>query len=184
MRRIAACVLAAGALALGGCGGGDGEKLTGDAPAAPSTLRVSSSAFASGGTIPPAATCGAGETSPALAIDGVPPRARSLALLVEDPDAPGGTFVHWSVWDIPPGTTRIAAGGLPRGAVEGENSFGEARYAAPCPPKGDDPHHYRFIVYALSSRLALAAGAKPNAVRDAVATRAIARGQTVGTYGR
>lgn len=86
-----------------------------------------------------------------------------------DPDAPGGTFVHWTRWDA---------------GVEGENSFGKTGYSGPCPPKGDDPHRYVVTVYTLSRPLGLSKGAKPDSVVDAIEKRSVASGSTTGTYGR
>jgi Raf kinase inhibitor-like YbhB/YbcL family protein len=114
----------------------------------------------------------------------VPSGARSLALLMEDPDAPGGTFVHWTLYDLRPSTATLPAGDAPSGARQGENSFGHTRYDGPCPPKGDKPHRYEFILYALREPLGVGAGAKPDDVRKAIEGRALARGQLAGRFGR
>jgi Raf kinase inhibitor-like YbhB/YbcL family protein len=183
MRRSAACVLWLAAVLAGGCGD-SGDTVKGPPPQAAPTMQVESSAFDNGGTIPKRFTCDGDDTSPPLRIGGAPKDAKELALLVEDPDTRGGTFIHWSAWAIPPRTKAIPQGGLPSGARQGENSFGDTKYSGPCPPKGDDPHRYQFIVYALSKPLDLDEGAKPGEVRDAIAKRAIGRGETFGTYGR
>jgi Raf kinase inhibitor-like YbhB/YbcL family protein len=128
------------ALALAACGGGD--EVEGPPPVAPDRLELTSSAFPAGGRIPVRFTCDGEEVAPPLAWRGVPGRARSLALLMEDPDAPGGTFVHWTLFDIPPDARGLAAGRTPGGARAGENSFGDAGYGGPCPPEGDAPHRY------------------------------------------
>jgi Raf kinase inhibitor-like YbhB/YbcL family protein len=164
-----------------GCGDDDVE---GPPPAAPDRIRVSSPAFTPGGPIPRRFSCDGEDVSPPLAWTGVPGAARSLALLVEDPDAPDGTFVHWTLFDVPPGTSALRAGEVPAGAHEGENSFGDRGYGGPCPPEGDAPHRYRFLLYALRSAPGLDAGAPPEDVRAAVAERAIARGQLTGRFGR
>ncbi len=174
--------LATLALAFGSCGGGD--TVTGPAPAAPERLRVSSPAFAGGATIPARYTCSGENVSPPLAWEGVPARTRSLALLMQDPDAPGGTYVHWTAFDLPPTLREVSAAMLPAGAREGENSFGDRGYAGPCPPEGDAPHHYGFVIYALDAPLGLDAGSAPQAFRAAVATHAIARGTLTGRFGR
>ena len=112
--------------------------------------------------------------SPALAWRGVPAGARELVLAVEDPDAPGGTFVHWTVFGIPP-----SARGLPAAGVrQGENSGGGRGWTPPCPPRGDRPHRYVFGLYALRRPSGLRAGARPEAVRAALASGALARGST------
>jgi Raf kinase inhibitor-like YbhB/YbcL family protein len=182
--RRAALIAVAAAAALGGCGGGGGEKLTGPPPAAPDRIRLTSPAFAANETIPVRFTCSGAGVSPPLAWTGVPAGARELALLVEDPDAPGGTFVHWILFKLAPRTRRLAAGTVPRGARQGESSTGDARYAGPCPPDGDQPHHYEFVLYALSKPLDLPAGAPAADVRAAVEAGALARGRLVGRFAR
>jgi Raf kinase inhibitor-like YbhB/YbcL family protein len=169
------------AAAPSGCGGDDVE---GPPPAAPDRIRVSSPAFPPGGTIPQRFTCDGGDVSPPLAWAGVPGAARSLALLLEDPDAPDGTFVHWTLFDIPPRTSALRADAVPAGAREGENSFGDEGYGGPCPPEGDSPHRYRFLLYALRSAADLDSGAPPEDVRTAIEERALARGQITGRFGR
>jgi Raf kinase inhibitor-like YbhB/YbcL family protein len=179
----AAAGLAALALAAPlGCGGDDTVK--GPPPAAPAAIRLSSSAFSDGALIPRRFTCDGGDVSPPLAWEGVPAAARSLALLVEDPDAPGGTFVHWTLFNLPPTTRALDAGRVPAGAREGKNSFGHRGYGGPCPPKHKPPHRYVFTLYALRSDLGLDAGASPDDVRAAIGRRALARGQLTGRYGR
>jgi Raf kinase inhibitor-like YbhB/YbcL family protein len=169
-------------LALAACGGGD--RVEGPPPSAPDRITVSSTAFEDGGTIPRRYSCDGDDASPPLAWKGVPDGARELALLVEDPDAPGGTFVHWVLFKIPAGTDRLAEGRVPPGARQGKNSAGKAAYAGPCPPKGDAQHHYEFTLYALKSALEQPDGAAADEVRTAVGKAALARGQLVGRFGR
>jgi Raf kinase inhibitor-like YbhB/YbcL family protein len=170
------------AVVVAGCGGGD--TVEGPPPSAPDRIEVTSSAFEADAAIPRRFTCDGEEVSPPLAWSGVPAEARSLALLMEDPDAPGGTFVHWTVFAVPPETTGFEAGRVADGALEGENSFGDDGYGGPCPPEDDEPHRYVFRVYALRSDPGLDAGASPEAVREAVGDGAIARGQLIGRFGR
>jgi Raf kinase inhibitor-like YbhB/YbcL family protein len=167
---------------VAGCGGGD--KGLEPAPDAPPGIELSSSAFRAGGAIPAKYTCDGGETSPPLAWADVPDGTKSLALLVDDPDAPGGTYTHWTVYAIPPATRRFDTGKAPKGSTQGENSFGDDRYGGPCPPKGDDAHHYVFSLYALRADLGLKPGAKPDDVRAAIKKQALARGRLIGTFKR
>jgi Raf kinase inhibitor-like YbhB/YbcL family protein len=167
---------------VAGCGGG--EKPTTPVPDAPPDIELTSSAFREGEPIPKKYTCDGSETSPPLAWAGAPQATKELALLVDDPDAPGGTYTHWTVYGIPPSTRKMAEGRPPRGARQGENSFGDEKYGGPCPPKGGGPHDYVFQLYALKAPLGLQAGAKPDAVRQAIAKQALARGRLVGTFKR
>jgi phosphatidylethanolamine-binding protein (PEBP) family uncharacterized protein len=120
-----------------------------------------------GGTIPRRYTCDGAGLAPRVVAQRVPGEA-DQAIVMTDPDAPGGTFVHWTKW----------------GRGEGRNSFGKTGYGPPCPPRGDKPHHYVLTVYALRRRLALAPGAAPNAVLAAIRPAALASGSTTGLYGR
>ena len=183
MPKAGRIAVAIAALALpAGCGGG--EKVEGPPPAAPERITLTSPAFAPGAAIPKRFSCDGDGISPPLAWRGIPADARSLALLVEDPDAPSGTFVHWTLFDIPTDSDGVRAGGQPSGARSGENSFGDRGYGGPCPPEDDAPHRYRFVLYALRDRLGLEAGASPQDVRAAIGERAIARGQLTGRFGR
>jgi Raf kinase inhibitor-like YbhB/YbcL family protein len=183
LRAVAATLAAVGmATATAACGGD--ETVSGPPPAAPARLHVQSPAFAPGATIPVRFTCAGAGTSPPLQWRGVPARARELALLVEDPDAPGGTFVHWTLYGVAPGTRGLPAGARPPGARQGTNSAGGRGWTPPCPPRGDRPHRYVFGLYALRSPLRLAAGAAPSDVRTAVGRAAIARGELVGRVQR
>ena len=150
--------------------------------AAPDVITESSPAFREGHRIPARFTCDGDGQSPPLAWDGVPADAAALALVVDDPDAPRGTFVHWVVLDIPVGTRVLDANGVPSGAVQATNSAGHASYFGPCPPSG--VHHYRFTVYALSKRTGLRDGARLDQALRAVETNATAQGRLVGTYAR
>jgi Raf kinase inhibitor-like YbhB/YbcL family protein len=179
-RTLLPAVLVAAALAA--CGGDD--TVEGPPPAAPDRIRLTSPAFEPGAPIPPRFTCAGEDVSPPLRWTGVPADARSLALLLEDPDAPGGTFVHWTLFALAPSTTGVGEGEVPAGAREGKNSFGDEGYGGPCPPEGDEPHRYSFVLYALRSAPDLDAGADPDQVRSAIAERALARGRLTGRFER
>ena len=146
---------------------------------------MASPSLRNGGVIPKQFTCDGAGTRPTLSWAGVPAKAAEVAILVGDPDAPGGTFVHWTVWGLPP-TARgeVTAGTLPTGAIEGANSARRTGWTPPCPPKGDAPHHYVFGVYALRKRVDLAAGADPARAVPAVRAAAIASGSLTARYGR
>jgi Raf kinase inhibitor-like YbhB/YbcL family protein len=151
-------------------------------------LGVSSQAFTPGGEIPRAYTCDGANTSPSLSWDGVPPGTESIAILVTDPDAPGGTFVHWVAYNIPPGTREIPEGApgrtvLPPGSLQGMNDMGRTGYAGPCPPRGR-PHHYQFTVYALDTTISPSRGQDGRAIQEAFTGHILARGELVGIYSR
>jgi Raf kinase inhibitor-like YbhB/YbcL family protein len=186
LRRRAIALLVAPLMAtmLASCGGSDEVGVSGPPPPAPAGIALSSSAFTPNAEIPERYSCDGDQTSPPLEWSGVPKGAKELALLFEDPDAPSGTFVHWTVYGISPTTTRIAEGTTPPGSKQGANSFGDTRYGGPCPAEGDEPHHYVFTLYALRSRLDIEAGAAPDDVRAAITKAALARGQLVGRFAR
>jgi Raf kinase inhibitor-like YbhB/YbcL family protein len=171
-------VVAAVALLVAGCGG-RGSPIA--APSAPSTIALTSSAFADDGVIPRRYTCDGPGLSPPLRFAGLPPGTVQLALLVEDPDASGGTFVHWVAWGIDPGAAALDEGAAPPGA--GTNSLGKRGYGGPCPPKGR-AHRYVFTVYALSSPPELTTGATADDLRRALTGRTLAQGRLVGRYAR
>ena len=182
MRSHGIALAAAAVAVLMGCGGGDTAE--GPAPKAPATMHLSSEAFADGAAIPERHTCDGDDVAPPLRWDGTPADARALALVMDDPDAPGGTFVHWTVVDLPPRTSSLGAGEPPAGAQELENSFGDDGYRGPCPPEDDEPHRYVFTIYALDAKLGLEAGSPAAGARDAIGTHAIAEGRLTGRFGR
>jgi len=161
-----------------GCGGRAPEANT---PEAAMTITLSSTAFTEGDDIPRRYTCDGENVSPPLSFAGVPADSQDLALLVEDPDAPGGTFVHWVAWGIDPSKGALAEGESPSGT--GTNGFRRRGYGGPCPPKGA-PHRYVFTVFAVSRRLDLAPGASADDLRRAVGGALIAEGRLVGRYAR
>jgi Raf kinase inhibitor-like YbhB/YbcL family protein len=145
------------------------------------TIKIASPAFQEGGDIPSKFTCDGSDSSPPLQIVAVPSAAKSLVLIADDPDAPGGLFTHWLVWNIPPQTRSIAEGSAPTG-VQGANDFGKSGYRGPCPPPGK--HRYSFKVFALDRELDLRAGAKRSQVDTAMKGHIIAQGELVGRYSR
>src|SRR5215469_8218364 len=145
------------------------------------TMKITSSAFHEGANIPSKFTCDGSDTSPPLQIADVPSGAKSLALIVDDPDAPGGLFTHWMVWNIPPDAGAIGEGSTPKGA-QGTNDFGKSGYGGPCPPSG--AHRYYFKVFALDRELDLPSGAKRTQLDTAMKSHVIAQGELMGRYVR
>jgi Raf kinase inhibitor-like YbhB/YbcL family protein len=152
-------------------------------------MKITSSAFSDGKTIPRDYTCEGADRSPPLAWTGVPSTAKSLVLLCDDPDAPGGTWHHWAVFDIP-ATDKGLAENLAKservGAIrQGLNDFRKVGYGGPCPPPGHGPHHYRFRLLALSvDRLDLPARPGCRYVERAAAPHRVAEAVLVGIYER
>jgi len=145
-------------------------------------VKITSSAFQEGGTIPERFSKNGQNTSPDLRIEGAPAEAKSLALIVDDPDAPVGLFTHWLVWNIDPKTTDFAEGSAPSGAMQGKNDFGESGYGGPQPPSGT--HRYYFKIFALDRMLDLKPGAKRKEVDAAMKGHVIAQGQLMGRYSK
>ena len=148
------------------------------------TLVVTSADFADGGKIPEKFACDAG-ISPALAWSQLPTGTRSIALIVEDPDAPFG-FIHWVVYGLPGDTRELPDGAssqpLPGNARVGKNGYGGTGYVGPCPPFGS--HHYIFRVYAVDKNIEVPAGASKQELIAAITGHVLAKGKLVGIYGR
>jgi hypothetical protein len=146
------------------------------------SFTVTSTAFQPGQPIPARYTCEGDDVSPPLAWSDVPAGARSLALIVDDPDAPGGRFTHWVAWGLD-----SQAGGLGEGQAapaEGRNDFGSVGYRGPCPPPGHGPHRYVFRLFALGDALELTAGAARPELDSAIGGSALAVAELAGTYER
>ena len=143
-------------------------------------MRITSLAFSQDEEIPKQYTCDGENINPPLTIDGVPAEAESLALIVEDPDVPNGTFAHWLLWNLEPQTLEIEEGNTPEDAVIGENSAGEVNYIGPCPPAGT--HNYYFKLYALDTMLELASGATREELIKALEPHILETAELVGKY--
>ena len=148
----------------------------------PASLKVTSSAFHDGGKIPKKYTCDNSNVNPPLRIENLPKGAKSLALIVDDPDAPGRTFTHWLLWNIDPKATEIRENSVPQNAVQGTSNFGSSKYGGPCPPSGT--HRYYFKAYALDTSLSLPSSANKAAVEKAMPGHIVAQGSLMGTYSR
>jgi Raf kinase inhibitor-like YbhB/YbcL family protein len=145
-------------------------------------ITVTSSAFGEGQTVPEKYTCDGEGVSPPLAWRGVPTSAAALALVVDDPDAPRGTYTHWVVLDVAPDVVVADEGRPPTGGVQADNSGGDAGYAGPCPPSGT--HHYRFTVHALDAETGLGQGADLSEALAAVEKHTVATGRLTAVYAR
>ncbi len=166
------------ALFVAACGG---ASVADDPLGAPRTLRVESAAFADGAAIPSKYTADGDDVSPPLAWSGAPAGTKRYALVVDDPDAPGGTWTHWTAWNLD--ATKLDENVRPDATtsfVQGRNSFGHPGYGGPSPPSGT--HRYVFRVYALDGPLDLAPTADADALRAAIKGHSLAYGALVGTY--
>ena len=144
-------------------------------------MKISSPAFAENAKIPKACARLGGNRRPTLRIASVPANAKSLAIICHDPDAPGRDgFYHWTVWNLPPETTEIAADTLPNGAVEGITSWGRSGYGGPQPPFGT--HRYQFFVYALNTVLGIPATTKPQALSAAMQLHIVDQAVLTGMF--
>ncbi len=180
MDRLCTLSLLGLALLLAGCRSDSGE-VTQEEEAAMAIL-LTSSAFGEGESIPRKYTCDGEDLSPPLGWSGVPGEAKSLALIVDDPDAPGGTFVHWVLFDLSVDVKELPEG-IKGVGVEGVNDFRRRGYSGPCPPRGSG-HRYFFKIYALDGKLNLAAGASKRDVERAMLGHILAQGQLTGRYRR
>lgn len=153
-----------------------------------SKIQLTSSAFVEGSVIPSKYTCEGKDISPPLGWNSLPQGTRSLALIGDDPDAPGGVWVHWVVYNISPAVTRLSEGiptqeRLPDGAKQGVNDFNRIGYGGPCPPPGKS-HRYFFKLYTLDIKPSFGGAATKNDLLNAMKGHILAEGQLVGTYER
>ncbi|MBI2270403.1 MAG: YbhB/YbcL family Raf kinase inhibitor-like protein [Bacteroidetes bacterium] len=147
------------------------------ATVATKTLTIESPVFTNNNSIPSKYTCDGTNVNPALTIKDIPVETKSLALIMDDPDAPNGTFDHWLMWDIPV-RENIEENSMP--GIQGKNSKGENKYTGPCPPSGT--HHYHFRVYALDTKLNLSPGTDKSALLKAMEDHILAEGELTGLY--
>lgn len=145
-------------------------------------MKISSIAFGHNGHIPKKYTCDGSDVNPPLKFEQIPANARSLALIVDDPDAPMGTWVHWVVWNIDPETTEIKENFVPTGSKLGMNDFGKHDYGGPCPPS--ETHRYFFKLYALDTILNISPGAGKTALESSMKGHILAEAQLIGLYKR
>jgi hypothetical protein len=172
--RVRLVVLAAVFLVLSGAVGKEVTKM--------SALTIESPAFKENSDIPKQYTCDGKDINPPLVLRNTPRGAKSLALVVDDPDAPVGIWVHWVVWNIDPGTREIKENSVPPGALQGRNDFRKTSYGGPCPPSGT--HRYFFKVYALDTVLSIDRNSTKNDLEKAMKGHILGEAQTVGLYKR
>lgn len=195
-----------GGVGLAGCLGGDGDGGDGTTPEGGSQATedestptsafdrppsITAAAFDDGEPIPTRFSCDGENVSPELAIDDVPDGTARLALVLDDPDAPGGTYTHWLLWNVPATTETIPEGVPPGetvegldGASQGTNDAGVVGYSGPCPPRAHDPHTYRFRLLALAAPLDVAPGGDRPAFDSALEQVEHAESVLRGTYDR
>lgn len=189
--------LFAGAVLLKACGDDDVplEDITSVDEPVPETITVSSEAFAEGDSVPVRYTCEGDDISPPLRWQGAPPGTVSFVVIVDDPDAPGRTFLHWLVYAIPGDVTALPEAVPPvvedeeppegdRPFRQGVNDFGDRAYGGPCPPRGDRPHRYRFQVLAIDQEVEVSDGAPIATVMEAIEGHVLAKGTLTATFGR
>lgn len=145
-------------------------------------MRITSSTFEEGGWIPERHTCDGRDVSPPLEFEDVPQKCASLALIVDDPDAPRGVFTHWLVWNMPAEQRSVPEGAVPPGAMEGTNDFGVVGWSGPCPPEGR--HRYRFRLIALDRVLDIRQGSNTAAVAGELERGVLATAAMSASYAR
>lgn len=200
-RVILLIVIATGVIILSGCQKETPRDLTNVKSI---SMKIASPAFENNGNIPAKFTCDGENVNPPLAFSEVPPDAKSLAVIVDDPDAPAGDWAHWTVWNIDPKTNAINENSVPENATEGITDFGNAGYGGPCPPRVDSPrfgeageafprveagppsgtHRYQFKAYALGVTLNLDSSAKKKDIESAMEAHILDRAMLTGLYRR
>ena len=152
------------------------------------SFEIATTAFSDGEMIPRKFTCDGPDVSPPLSWKGSPAATQSFALIMDDPDAPVGTWVHWVLYNLPENTTELPEGvekqeHLASGAIQGRNDFRRIGYGGPCPPPGT-PHRYYFKLYALDTKITLKAGATKAELERAIKSHALGETELMGRYGR
>ena len=145
-------------------------------------LTISSSAFTHNSSIPKRYTCDGEDINPPLTISGIPPYTKSMVLIMDDPDAPAGTWIHWLLWNISPEVSHIEEDAVPQGAESGTNDFERPEYGGPCPHSGT--HHYFFKLYALDTELTLLHDALKSDIEAAMEGHILGKAELTGTYSR
>ena len=145
-------------------------------------IKITSNAFSQGEKIPQKYTCDGQDINPELSFENVPESAKSLILIVDDPDSPRGIFTHWILYNIDSTTTKIGKNAIPKEALNGKNDFGNEKYGGPCP--GSGTHRYFFTITALDTVLKLQSGSSREIINKAIEGHIISQGQLMGKYSR
>lgn len=145
-------------------------------------MKIISRAFENNQMIPQKYTCDGENISPPLQISDIPEEAKSLVLIIDDPDAPSGDWVHWLVWNINPETKLITENESPKGAIQGINDFNRQNYDGPCPPSGI--HHYQFKIYALDTILNLPSNSRKKDLEKTIEDHLLDKDILIGLYQR
>jgi len=143
-------------------------------------MKITSSTFKHKQPIPAKYACNGKDINPPLRIIEIPKQAQSLVLIVDDPDAPAGTWTHWTVWNINPSIDQIQENSVPEGAIQGVTSFGKPGYGGPCPPSGS--HRYFFKIYALDTKLDLDSSANVENLKKAIKNHILDKAVLIGVY--
>jgi Raf kinase inhibitor-like YbhB/YbcL family protein len=146
------------------------------------SMTIASPAFENNSLIPSKYTCDGENMNPPLMFSNIPPKAKSIALVVTDPDAPGGTFTHWIIYNIPATTTKIDENSVPEDSQEAQNSFGKKEYGGPCPPSGT--HHYVFTLYALDSMISIPDSADVTDIEKVIQSNSMEQATLTGLYAK
>lgn len=144
-------------------------------------MKITSPAFENNGNVPAKYTCDGENINPPLVFSEIPAAAQSLVLIVDDPDSPSGTWVHWTIWNIDPKVTGIAENSIPTGTTQGTTNFGKEGYGGPCPASGI--HHYHFKLYALDTKLYLP-GVRADSLEKAMVGHTLDQAELIGLYTR
>lgn len=145
-------------------------------------MKIESPEFGNESIMPPKFTCDGEDLAPPLRLSGIPKEAKTVALVVEDPDAPSGKWIHWTVWDMTAAPTLTVEGDLPAGAKEGVTSYGKTGYGGPCPPSGT--HRYFFKAFALDCELDLPTETMADGLMAAMEGHVLDKAQLIGLYRR
>lgn len=147
-------------------------------------MEITSPVFKNNETLPVKYTCEGDNINPPLKISGTPENAKSLILIVDDPDAPAGLWTHWTAWNIDPKTTEISENSVPINSVEGITSFGNIGYGAPCPPKNSGTHRYFFKIYAIDHTLDLPTSITAEELYKTIEPSIVDKAEIIGLYSR
>ncbi len=151
-------------------------------PALKVDMKITSPEFNNNGEIPVKYTCDGEGINPPLEFSDVPERTKELVLIMDDPDAPTGTWLHWTLWGIDPATSQIAENSVPSKAIQGKTSSGQNNYGGPCPPSGT--HRYFFKLFALDTKLKLPSYSEKQDLEQAMAGNIIEQAELIGLYSR